>query len=419
MEASRPAPWGWQQAVQLQLVVIVFAFIAQPWLHLLTLPAIKPPFNWVIAGILVIGVGLLGALLRRELWMRWLSGPQYAITSIAVVAVISAIGALIPQDPSIPGFLTRTGLRAIYTSPLFATAILLLLVNLVTVTGRRLATPRSVNPGFLLNHLGLLLVLVGAMAGAVQHHKATLTIGEGETSSLAVSDDNTQYVLPAKITLNSFDIEKYPPKLAALEFSPLGENHKMATDTEWPATGHHFRPFGVDVAIEEYIPFAFPDEQGNWAPAAGQHGLPAARVRVTVPSGKAKEGWITPEISDLGIAAHFLDVDEQYRVGLLEQTPKAYRSHLTIVEPGKAARTVVLEVNHPISVGNWLLYQTSYKLSMNGRISFIEAVTDPALPIVYLGFAGMVLGAFLALWFTPRRRRKSPGLEEAAEEARQ
>ena len=55
--------------------------------------------------------------------------------------------------------LMRLGLRTLYTSLPFVAAVLLLLLNLGTVIGRRLLTPRPGYIAFLLSHLGMALVL--------------------------------------------------------------------------------------------------------------------------------------------------------------------------------------------------------------------------------------------------------------------
>ncbi|HOF90114.1 MAG TPA: cytochrome c biogenesis protein ResB, partial [Armatimonadota bacterium] len=92
--------------------------------------------------------------------------------------------------------------------------------------------------------------------------------------------------------------------------------------------------------------------------------------------------------------------------------PKRYQSFVTIAEDGKQPVETVIEVNKPARIGPWRLYQSSYDQdSAVPAYTVLQAVRDPALPIVYTGLVCMVLGAFIACW-APRRKP-----EERAEEA--
>lgn len=400
-------PWNWRHALIVQLALIAAAefLVWRP----LPVPALVPPWHWVLAGVgtaLVVGVGMV---FRRQPWLRWLSGAQFAVTIIILVTVFSLFGVLIVQDPEKKDLLHLWGLRALTTSPPFVAALLLLMVNLATLIGRRLLSPRPGSLGFLLNHVGVLLVFVGAMAGTVQYADPFLRLAEGESGTQAISDDKaaTTYDLGGTVTLQKFEIDKFPPKLAAMEMN--GGKHKLYTDEGWVAQDRRFRAMGLTVEVTKYLPSAFPGDNGGWVPSE-HHGLPAAYLRVTDPQGGVTEQWVTPGIESLGIPPNTATIADRYLVGLLEPQPKAYRSHLTIAEPGHATREVELEVNHPARIGSWILYQSSYDVNMmTGRTSIIQAVRDPSLPVVYLGLACMLLGAFVALWLTPIRRQ-----EEAA-----
>lgn len=391
--------WGWPQALCIQLGIIVLAQ-AVCWLGVkVSLPL--PPWNWLlVAGGTAIAVAV-GALFARQAWLRWLSGASFAVTIITIVAIIGLCGTVIVQDPSKAGMVTKLGFRAIFTSFPFAVAILLMQCNIATLIGRRLMTRSAGAAGFLLNHLGLLLVIIGMLAGTVQMQKLTVRLTEGASATTASDEQGNETNLGAAIRLNHFTLEKFPPKLAAAMVEGR-DTEKTVSDTEWPAEGRHFHALGLDIAILKYYPLAMP-AGSDWQPSQ-HHGLPAARVRVTTADGKTAEDWITPGISSLGIPSNPMLVDGRYVVGFLEQQPKSFRSELTITPTGQAAHTAVLEVNQPVRVGEWLLYQNSYTITMGGRASVIQAIRDPALPLVYTGLAFMLLGAFLAFWTFPKRK---------------
>ena len=54
---------------------------------------------------------------------------------------------------------------------------------------------------------------------------------------------------------------------------------------------------------------------------------------------------------------------------------------------GKEHQEEKIQVNHPITVNGWKIYQTSYdeKLGRWSETSIVELVLDPWLPMVYAG----------------------------------
>lgn len=417
---SKPAkdfwqhPWGWRHALVIQLAVVALAFPLQ-WRLAHAHLGMTPPWNWLLPGLFILLGIALGLVCRRQQWMRWLSGAQYAVTIIIIVAVISLVGTLIPQDAGKTDALTRLGLRTLYTSLPFVASILLMMFSLATVVGRRLATPRPGYLGFMLNHLGLLLVLLGMLAGKAQFANPLIELTEGASSSTAQDETGRLYDIGAQITLHKFEMESFPPKLV-VEYLDAHDKTQTASDQDWVCTGRHFSAAGVTVQVEKYLPLAMPDHNAmnskdmmssiNSIPwVASNHGVPAAKIQVTMPDGTTKDGWVTAKTARMNAIP--LMPDEQHLVGLQDPSPKAFRSHITITVPGKQPADAVLAVNQPVRVGGWQLYQSSYDMGMgmsSSSTSIIQAVHDPALPVVYTGLACLVLGAFLAMWLTPKRR---------------
>jgi len=410
--ADPPATWivrhAWQAAAICQLVVIALGFIYQLLGGRIAVPF---PWNWGALLFLIVVAGALGIIYRRTPGLCWFSGAPFAVTIITLVAAIGLLGTLIVQEPERADALAKLGLRALFTSPPFAAAIALMLCHLAATIGRRLATPRRGQIGFLLNHVGLLLVILGMFAGAAQFIKLILSIHEGETVQQGVDERGTMHDISGTVALNKFEIEKFPPKLIAAEFTGMKE--KTISDSDWVATGRHFKVYGTEIYVEQYLPIAFPGDHGEWV-ATASHGLPAALLRITV-GGKQKKAWVTSGITSLGIIPQSAEIDPLHAVGLEEAQPKAFRSHLTITPSGGSPHAALLEVNQPVKLGDWQLYQSSYEQTMGGRVSIIQAVRDPALPMVYFGLIMMGLGAFVALWITPAYRRQ-PEVTTTADE---
>ena len=74
--------------------------------------------------------------------------------------------------------------------------------------------------------------------------------------------------------------------------------------------------------------------------------------------------------------------------------------HLPVQSGSNRILKEKIEVNHPISVGGWRIYQLSYDERM-GRwsdLSVVELVSDPWLPVVYVGIFLLIAGGVALLF---------------------
>ena len=76
-------------------------------------------------------------------------------------------------------------------------------------------------------------------------------------------------------------------------------------------------------------------------------------------------------------------------------SPKRFASDIQILtQTGKNIETTV-EVNKPVEVDGWKIYQYGYDTQMGAmsQTSILELVSDPWLPLVYTGIYMMLAGA--------------------------
>ncbi len=385
--------WEWEAAVGTLGFFIILGFELQAKLGA---PAIHPPWNVVLAvGGLVLAV-VLGLALRRAPLMRFLSGVPFAVCATVAVTVLAIFGTIIVQNPEAKGRLAALGVHALFTSWAFFLTVLLLLLNLATVLGRRLVTRRPGNVGFILNHLGVLVVFLASMTGSPFVINGLMKLAPGAASS-TVRDDVGQVPrdIGATLTLKHFQLEYfYPPHLLLIQ--GMGG----IPDADFAYAGHTWTvptsPTAVyTIHVLDYLPTAVQRPDGTWQADATGEGV--AHVQVTPPNGKPVAAWVSesqplrPANTDWAVAADFEDSSQ-----------KAFRSYLTVNEPDKAPYDFTLEVNKPLQIHGWTLYQASYGPDTSTMppqfYSLLHGVRDPALPLVYLGFLLMVLGAFTALW---------------------
>ena len=87
-------------------------------------------------------------------------------------------------------------------------------------------------------------------------------------------------------------------------------------------------------------------------------------------------------------------------------SPKRFASEIHILtKAGKDIQTTV-EVNKPVEVDGWKIYQYGYDTQMGAKsqYSILELVSDPWLPLVYTGIYMMLAGAVCMFILGGRKR---------------
>ena len=76
-------------------------------------------------------------------------------------------------------------------------------------------------------------------------------------------------------------------------------------------------------------------------------------------------------------------------------SPKRFASAIKVVEKSGRETVATIDVNKSIEVQGWKIYQYGYDTSMGAesKMSILELVSDPWLPLVYAGFYIMLAGA--------------------------
>ena len=86
--------------------------------------------------------------------------------------------------------------------------------------------------------------------------------------------------------------------------------------------------------------------------------------------------------------------------------PRRFASDIQILtKTGKTIRTTV-EVNKPVEVDGWKIYQYGYDTQMGAKsqYSILELISDPWLPLVYTGIYMMLAGAVCMFILGGRKR---------------
>jgi hypothetical protein len=197
-------------------------------------------------------------------------------------------------------------------------------------------------------------------------------------------------------------MEEHPSRPALYDphtgqLTPLGEDGRLpAPSDEWRIT------------VIEYLAEAVEDSAIYRSESEGVT-APAARIAaVNERSGERREGWVCFGNHLVPPAALALD---RILVTLEEPRAKRFASAVTIIPREGEPFASLIEVNRPVSIAGWTLYQFSYDRSL-GRwspVSIISARRDPWLPVVYTGFWLLVAGTLLLLWKGSGRRSIESG----------
>lgn len=91
---------------------------------------------------------------------------------------------------------------------------------------------------------------------------------------------------------------------------------------------------------------------------------------------------------------------------MMQRTPKRFASDILILTKSGKKISATVDVNQPVSIEGWNIYQYGYDTQMGAMssISILELVSDPWLPFVYTGIWMMIAGAITMFIFGVRRK---------------
>ena len=216
--------------------------------------------------------------------------------------------------------------------------------------------------------------------------------------------------LPLAIELKNFSIEEYPPKLMLIDNATgralpdnapahllLEEGVSQGVLPGWNIEVRNKIDMAASVSGEDTVRYV------EW-PSMGA--TCAVHVRATSADGKQMaDGWVS--CGSFLFPYQALRLDSVCSLVMPDREPRRFSSEVTIyTETGKKLEQTI-EVNKPAKVEGWKIYQLSYDES-KGRwsdVSVFELVSDPWLPVVYVGIVMMMLGA-VCMFVTAQKNNK-------------
>lgn len=408
-------PWGYREGATIAAGLLLTGILLQGSVGKIDWELLSWPVNIILLLVYIIVLAMVSGLSGRIYLFRWLGSYAAAVTSLAAVVVMTVIMGLIRQTgpQTVSGVAPWLGFSQMLSAWPFA----LLFTWLITVLGltafRHLYPFRWRNIPFLLNHLGLFVAVVAAVLGNADLQRLKMTTVVGKAEWRAYDEAGQQSELPLAIELQHFTIDEYPPKLMLIdngtgkvlpegkpEHLLLGAGEQEGQLADWRIRVVRQMAESARVATEDTVKFvAFHSIGATYAVYI------EADNRLT---GVRREGWVS--CGSFLFPYKALRLDEQVSLVMPEREPQRFVSDVKLYTQSGRKLEAVIEVNRPLTVEGWKVYQLSYDESKGkwSDISVFELVRDPWLPLVYIGIWMLIAGA---VWmFVTASKRKEEQL---------
>lgn len=411
-------PWGYAEGFMIAAGILLSGYLLQLKIGYIEPLLFASPVNLIIGLLFTALLITVFFLLSANRVVRWLSGVYAAVPALTVLLLLSVILGSIPQHPQIGGtgqmnndLLTRLGWYQMTSSWPFVLLCLYVLMIVGLTTLKKVHQKKSTRDiGFYLNHLGIYIALLGGLLGSADMERLTMNVQEGKMEWRGNSLTGEIKELSLAIQLDTFMIEEYPPKLVIIE----NETGRMLPASrpesyQFEEVGKKSVLAGVSLEITDYLPHAaiFRDSTFmNVVPMMMKGATTAIRVKAsTSHSEQPVEGWITN--GSYLFPPRTLRIDETISIAMPPGEIKKYSSYVTLYTEKGTTRQSVIEVNKPLSLEEWMIYQYSYDDSMGkyADTSVFELVKDPWLKVVYTGIFMLMAGAIFLFITGPKMKR--------------
>jgi hypothetical protein len=357
----------------------------------------------------LIALSVLARFLRASKFFRFLTSLPFSVILICALALFALVMGLVPQlAPKVDlasvlvsgqdSAVARLGFLQVTSSWPFAVLYLLTLVALGATVAVGFGFRKRV---FLLNHLGLWLILLAAGLGASDRQRELMRVPEGGLEWRA-SRGGELVELDLAIRLDDFIMEEYPARLALVN---------PATGKPWPSEsapaifqieaktprGHLG---GYDIEVLKFLARAVPVGEEGFVGAVVNGAVQAALVKATDRgTGRSFEGWLTSgngfvRPSSLLLGEGGPDRHHGLVLAMSPPEPKLFLSKVKVFTKDGHEAQASVSVNHPLRAGDWLIYQRDYDTSAGPLSSWsgFELIKDRWLWLAYAGFALWSMG---------------------------
>ena len=354
-------------------------------------------------------MALVFAFRNKVYSFKFLSSYASAIPALVYAVALTAIMGLTKQMPDGHPAADPLGLSRMLSFWPFVLIYIWISMIVAQATINKAMHFKWRDVPFMLNHAGLLIVMLCATLGNADMQRLKMTIHKSSPEWRATNEQGKIVEMPLAIQLKEFKIYEYPPKLMLVNGKtgdpiPKEKPTTIVVDSSFTTGNLQGWSIKLNKVIDEAAPLMTRDTT-NYLPWHSSGAMTAINITATSPNGKVKKtGWVT--CGSYHFPYQVLSLDGKISVAMPEREPQRYLSRVELMTEAGLHAFADIEVNRPLSVEGWKIYQLSYDTSMGrwSETSVLELVRDPWLPFVYVGLGMMMLGA--VFMFLSLQRRK-------------
>ena len=386
-------PWSFKESALIGAGLLVVGSLLQFTIGDIDWSLLSAPINVILLVTYLLVLGVLYAMRKHIYFIAWSMTLHAAIPALLCGVAVTLLMGLTGWDEMLsawPFVLIYIWLMSIVG--LIAFDRILRLFRGPQVASSRLATFTSV-----LNHAGLFMAMVCGTLGNADMQRLHMTVKVGQPEWRAADADRQSLIheLPIAIELHSFTIDEYPPQYTIID----NETGQIIQEASWQIV--------QDTLFEYAAPRPESDSYVEWRSmgACTASHITATRAASTEADDadfQKVSGWVS--CGSFMFPYRALRLDERCSAVMPEREPKRYASEVTVYSESGEKVDAVIEVNHPLEIEGWKIYQLSYDEAL-GRwsdTSVFELVRDPWLPWVYAGIYMLLAGALLT-FFTNKK----------------
>ena len=392
-------------AIVFSLTAVVVGLVLQLSLGSISKSWFSFPYNVVGGAVFVLLTTTVYFLFRKTNFILRFSSAPFAIVTVVMLGVLTiGLGSINVKPNELSGFWGKWGLDDLTKTWYFGLVFLLALINLWFSILKRSMVYQRKNIAFLLNHFGLWLVMFAGVLGQGDIVRLTMDLKKDIPQWQAKTAEQEVVNLPIAIELKEFSIDIYPNKLFVIDTTgtslPKGKPIGFMLEKE----GEQVTLLNWKITLHKYLEKAIPDTDSTYINHTMWGATNAALVTVEdLHTHQKKKEWISA--GNFQLAPRAIDLDKEHTLVMAPPEARRFQSEVLIYQKGSSnILEEKIEVNHPISVGGWRIYQLSYeeRLGRWSDLSVVELVSDPWLPVVYVCIFLLIAGG-VALLFEVKR----------------
>ena len=403
------------------------------------------PANFITLILFVFLLIVAYLLRKRSYFCLFMSTMQAAIPAIAAAAILTLIMGVTKQVAEGKRPMDPVGLTKMLSFWPFILVYVWMTAILGEVTINQIARFSWRRFPTLVSHVGLFLILTCGTLGSADMLRVKMYCETGQPEWRGLDAFNNVHQLPVAIQLEKFTIDEYPPKLMLIDKTgrPLPQDKPENLLVDNGMKSGQLLDCKIDILkrIDNAVPVMLSKMIGKMpegmmgnirmdslgqarnkdgyiaSDASGSACALLVRVTRGVNANGSSDtnlikgqkqvvtGWITSGSYLFPYQA--LRLKDGRMLAMPNREPRRFASLVNIyTQSGQNIQTEI-EVNKPFTIEGWKIYQLSYNEQMGkwSNLSVFELVTDPWLPVVYIGIFMLLIGA-VGMFLTASRKKE-------------